>query len=147
MLAAILALGMTIASVTREWAMPAAERAPVAVVNAAFAALGLAPAVPAKPVPAKPVTVAVLPAVPSNDAVPRPRVEDKCDDFSFAFFSTTCVKFHKRHTTLRRRAVTATFKPAAPPRPQAANEGAPTSMRLAEDAKTSQPNKPSVTVR
>jgi len=143
MLAAILALGMTVASVTQEWAMPAAERAPVAIVDTAFAALGLAPAAPAKP-----VTVAALPAVPSAAAaVARPRVEDKCGDFSFAFFSTTCVKFHKRHTTLRRRAVTATFKPAATPRPQAANERGPTTMRLAEDAKTSQPNRSSVTVR
>jgi len=146
MLVAALALGMTVASVTTEWAMPAAERAPVDVIAAAFAALVPAPA----PAPAKPVIVAELPAASISDAttVARPQVEEKCGDFSFAFFSTQCVKVHKKHTSLRRRAVTTTFKPAAPPKPAAANERTPTAMRMAVDAKTSGPNaKSSPTVR
>jgi len=144
-LVAALALGMTVASVTQEWAMPAPERTPVDVIAAAFAALHLAP----PPAPAKAVTVAALPAVSINDAtVARPQAEDKCSDFSFAFFSTQCVKVHKKHTSLRRRAVTTTFKPAAPPRPAAANERAPATLRLAEDAKTSGPSaKPAPTAR
>ena len=135
-LVALLALGMTVASVTQEWAMPAAERAPADAVATAFTALGLAPT------PIIPVTVAALPAAPANDAVVAPPrvVEDKCGDFSFAFFSTQCVKVHKKHTSLRRRAVTTTFKPAAPPKPAAANERTPTAMRMAVDAKTSGPN-------
>ena len=146
LLVAVLALGMTVASVTQEWAMPAPERTPVDVVAAAFAALGLAPA-PAQ-APAKPVIVAALPTATMNDAAPaRSQAEDKCGDFSFAFFSTQCVKV-KKHTLLRRRAVTTTFKPAAPPKPAASNESTPTTMRLAEDAKTSGPNaKASPTVR
>ena len=146
LLVAVLALSITAASVTQEWAMPAAERTPADAVAVAFAALGLAPA-PA-PAPIKTVTVAALPAAPVNDAsTARPQAEDKCGDFSFAFFSTQCVKV-KKHTSLRRRAVTTTFKPAAPPKPAASNESTPTTMRLAEDAKTSGPNaKASPTVR
>ena len=127
--------------------MPAAERTPADAVAVAFAALGLAPA-PA-PAPIKTVTVAALPAAPVNDAsTARPQAEDKCGDFSFAFFSTQCVKVHKTHTSLRRRAVTTTFKPAAPPKPAAANEHTPTTMRLAADAKRSGPNaKSSPTMR
>jgi len=151
LLVAVLALGMTVASVTQEWAMPAAERTPADAVAAAFAALGLAPVPAPAPVsaPVKTVTVAALPAAATNDAtVARPQVEDKCSDFSFAFFSTQCVKVHKKHTSLRRRAVTTTFKPAAPTKPAASNEHPPTAMRLAEDAKTSRPNaKSSPTVR
>ena len=147
LLVAVLALGMTVASVTQEWAMPAPERTPVDVVAAAFAALGLAPA-PAQ-APAKPVIVAALPTATMNDAAPaRSQAEDKCGDFSFAFFSTQCVKVHKTHTSLRRRAVTTTFKAAVPPKPAAANEHTPTTMRLAADAKRSGPNaKSSPTMR
>jgi len=151
LLVAVLALGMTVASVTQEWAMPATERTPADAVATAFAALGLAPVPvpPPAPAPAKTVTVAALPAVPTSDAtVVRPQVEDKCSDFSFAFFSTQCVKVHKKHASLRRRAVTTTFKPAVPAKPAASNERTPATMRLAEDAKTSRPNaKSSPTVR
>jgi hypothetical protein len=149
LLVAILALGMTVASVTQEWAMPAAERTSADAVVAAFAALGLAPAPPPAPAPVKTVTVAALPIAPVNDApTARPQAEDKCNDFSFAFFSTQCVKVHKKHTSLRRHAGTTSFKPAPPPKPAAANERTPTTMRLAEDAKTSGPSaKSSPTVR
>ena len=150
LLVAVLALSITAASVTQEWAMPAAERTPADAVAVAFAALGLAPA-PA-PAPIKTVTVAALPAAPVNDAsTARPQAVDKCGDFSFAFFSTQCVKvhkMHKKHTSLRRRAVTTTFKAAVPPKPAAANEHTPTTMRLAADAKRSGPNaKSSPTMR
>ena len=129
--------------------MPAAERIPADAVAVAFAALGLAPAPAPAPAPIKTVTAAALPAAPVNDAsTARPQAEDKCGNFSFAFFSTQCVKVHKTHTSLRRRAVTTTFKPAAPPKPAAANERTPTTMRLAADAKRSGPNaKSSPTVR
>jgi hypothetical protein len=148
LLVAFLALGMTVASVTQEWAMPATEWTPVDAVAAAFAALGLAP--PPAPAPAKALIVAALPSASINDATAaRPQAEDKCGDFSFAFFSTQCVKVHKYHTSLRRRrAVTTTFKPVAAPRPAASNERTPTAMRLAVDAKTPGPNAKSLpTVR